>query len=84
LFFCVSTIVKSFVAIDVFYKSCAETDSSMVHYATIIEPFGVLPIEPLSFDAKQFTNNYTKNVLESKTNDPFLLLEEYFFAAIVE
>jgi hypothetical protein len=56
----------------------------MVHYATIIEPFGVLPIEPLSFDAKQFTNNYTKNVLESKTNDPFLLLEEYFFAAIVE
>jgi hypothetical protein len=57
-------IFKSFVAMDSFYKSCAETDLATLHYVTCIELFDVLPTEPLSFDDEQFTNNYTNKVFE--------------------
>jgi hypothetical protein len=49
---------------DSLYTSCVETDLAMLHYITFIEPFGVLPIEALSFDAQQFTNNYANKVFE--------------------
>jgi hypothetical protein len=77
-------IFKSFVAMDCLYKSCVETDLTTLYYVTFIELFGVLPIEALSFDAKQFKNNYINKVFESKNNDLFLLLEEHFFADVVE
>jgi hypothetical protein len=64
---------------DFFYKSCAKIDLTTLHYVTFIEPFGVLPTEALSFDPDQLMSNYTNKIFDSKNNDPFLLLEEYFF-----
>jgi hypothetical protein len=84
LFLCLSRIFKSFVAMDCFYKSCIEMDLVMLHYVSFIQPFGVLWTEAISFDAEQFKNNYINKFFESKNSDPFLLLEEHFFATIVE
>jgi hypothetical protein len=44
-------IFKSFVAMNSLYTSYVETDLATLHYVTFIEPFDVLPIEALSFDA---------------------------------
>jgi hypothetical protein len=77
-------IFKSFVAMDFFYKSCIETDFTMLHYVTFIEPFDLLPTDTILFDAKQFKNNYINKIFESTNNDPFLLLEEHFFTVVVE
>jgi hypothetical protein len=63
-FFSLSRIFNSFVAMDSFYTSCAETDLPTLHYVTFIEPFGVLPLEATSFDTQQFMNNYAKKVFE--------------------
>jgi hypothetical protein len=59
-------------------------DLTTLHYVTFIKPFVMLPIEVISFVAKQFKNNYINKVFESKNNDPFLLLEKHFFAAVVQ
>jgi hypothetical protein len=71
------------VAMDFFYQSCVETDLSILHYVTFIEPFGVLPTEALSFHSDQFTSNYANKIFESKNKDPFLLLEKHFFDVVV-
>jgi hypothetical protein len=57
---------------DPFCKLYGTTDLASLHYVTFIEPFAVLPMDALSFDSEQFTNN-----------GPFLLLKEHFFAAIL-
>jgi hypothetical protein len=43
----------------------------------------MLPTEVLSSDSDQFTSNNTSKIFESKNKDPFLLLEEHFFHAVV-
>jgi hypothetical protein len=80
---CLSRIFKSLVVMDYFYKSYVETDLATLHYVNFIEPFNVLPTEPLSFDSAHFTSNYTNKVFESNINDPFLRFEEHFFAAVM-
>jgi hypothetical protein len=68
---------------DYVYKTYDETDLATLHYVTFIKPLVVFPIETLSFDSEQFTNNSINKVIESKNNDHFLLFEEYFFTAIL-
>jgi hypothetical protein len=68
----------SLVAMDLFYKSNAETDLASLHYVTFI-----FPMEALSFNSKQFTNNSMKKVIGGERNNPFLLLEEHLFAVIL-
>jgi hypothetical protein len=68
---------------DLFYKSNAETDLASLHYVTFIKLLVVFPMEALSFDSKQFTNNSMKKVIGGERNNPFLLLEEHFFAIIL-
>jgi hypothetical protein len=70
------------MAIDPFCKSCIKTDLTSLHYVTFMEPLAIFPIEALPFDSKQFTNNSINKVVESKTEESFLLLEEHIFAAI--
>jgi hypothetical protein len=62
------------VAMDPFYKSCAEIDLTSLHYVTFIEPLVVSPMKTL------FSIN---KVIEEKIKDHFLLLEEYFFATVL-
>jgi hypothetical protein len=71
------------VTMDHFCKSNAKTNLATLHYVTFIEPLAVFPAEALSFDSEKFTNNSINEVIEAKTNDPFLLLEEHFFDAIL-
>jgi hypothetical protein len=71
------------VAIDHFYKSCTETDLASLHYVIFIEPLVIFQKKAMSFDSKQFTSNCITKVIEAKTNDPFLLLEENFFTAVL-
>jgi hypothetical protein len=73
----------SLVTTGLFYKSNVETDLASLHYITFIVPLVVFPMEALSFDSKQFTNNSVKNVTEKERNDPFILLEEHFFTAVL-
>jgi hypothetical protein len=77
-----SRIFISLVAIGSFYKSCTETDLTILLYITFIEPFGVFPTDAVSFDFKQLMNNsmnkefdpnniytmnvYTKSYIKSK------------------
>jgi hypothetical protein len=46
----------------------------------IFEPLVVLPTEPLSFTSLPFHTNSNKEVLQTKPHDPFLLLEDHYFA----
>jgi hypothetical protein len=68
---------------DTFYKSCVKIDLAWLHYVTIIEPLTVMPTESLSIHSEQFMNNFINKLIEEKINDPFLLLEEHFFATIL-
>jgi hypothetical protein len=71
------------VAMDHFHNSFADTDLASLYYVTFNEPLVVLPIEVLSFNSEQFTNNSIKKGIEEKRNDLFILLEEHFFAAVM-
>jgi hypothetical protein len=62
------------VAMDPFYKSCAEIDLTSLYYITFIEPLVVSPMKTL------FSIN---KVIEEKIKDHFLLFEEYFFATVL-
>jgi hypothetical protein len=53
----------------------------LLHYVTFIEPLAVLPTEPMSFTSVSFHNTSNKEVLQTKLHDPFLLLEDHYFAA---
>jgi hypothetical protein len=66
-----------------FCKSNVETNLATLHYVTFIEPLTVFSMEALSFDSGQFMNNSINKVIEAKTNDHFLQLEEHFFAAVL-
>jgi hypothetical protein len=37
----------------------------------------------LSFDSESFMTNFMKKMIERKTNDHFILLEEYFFTVVM-
>jgi hypothetical protein len=69
------------MAMDPFCKSCVATDLAPLHYVTFIEPLAVFSTEAPSFDSKQFKNISINKENESKTEDPFLLLNEHFTAA---
>jgi hypothetical protein len=71
------------VAMDHFHKSYVVTDLTSLHYVTFIESLVVFPTDALSFDSEQFMTNSMKKVIEGKTNDSFILLEEHFFAAVM-
>jgi hypothetical protein len=66
-----------------FHRSRTEIDLATLHYISFIELLGVLPTEAMLLDSEQFTNNSSNMEFESKMNDPFLLFEEHFFAAIL-
>jgi hypothetical protein len=68
---------------DPFCKSYTKIDLISLHYVTYIEPLAVMPTESLSFDLEQFMNNSIHKLIEGKPNDPFLLLKEHFFAAVL-
>jgi hypothetical protein len=72
LFICLNRFFISLVAMDHFYKSNAETDLALLHYITFIESLAVFPMEVLSFDSDDFTNNSMKKVIEGKRNDSFI------------
>jgi hypothetical protein len=65
---------------DPFCKSYAEIDLTSLHYVIFIESLAIMPTESLSFGLDQFMNNSIDKLIEWKTNDPFLLLEEHLFA----
>jgi hypothetical protein len=46
IFICLSKLLRSLVAMDPYYKSCAEIDLTSLHYVTFIKPLFVLPTEP--------------------------------------
>jgi hypothetical protein len=71
------------VAMDYFYISYIKTDLAMLHYVTFIKPIAVSPTEVLSFDSDALTTNSMKKVVEGNIKDPFVLLEEYFFDAVL-
>jgi hypothetical protein len=71
-------LYKSLVTMDPF-----KTNLASLHYVTFIEPFVVMPTESLSFSSEQFMNNSITKLIEEKTNDPFILLEEHFFIAFL-
>jgi hypothetical protein len=54
-----------------------------LHHITFIEPLAVMPMESLSFGSEQFMNNSINKLIEEKTNDPFVLVEEHFFTMIL-
>jgi hypothetical protein len=68
---------------DHFCKSYAKTDLASLHYVIFIELLAIMPMESLPFGSKQFINNSVTKLIKEKNNDPFILLEEYFFAAFV-
>jgi hypothetical protein len=68
---------------DRFYKANIKTDLAMLLYMAFIKPLTVSPTEVLSFDSQQFTNNSNNKVIEAKTIDHFVLLEEHFIAAVL-
>jgi hypothetical protein len=57
--------------------------TATLHYVTFIEPLAVLQTKALSFDSEEFLNNSINKVIESKSNDFFLLFEEHFFNAVL-
>jgi hypothetical protein len=68
---------------DHFCKTNIKTDLATLHYMTFIEPLTIFSTEALSFDSEQFTNNSINKVIEAKTTDPFLQLEEHFIAVVL-
>jgi hypothetical protein len=68
----------SLMAMDPFRKSHVKTDLASIHYIIFIEPLAVFSTE---VDSEQFTNISINKEIESKTEDPFLLLDEHFFTA---
>jgi hypothetical protein len=62
---------------------CCNNNTSPDTFPTFIEPVAILPIEVLSFDSEQFTNNSMNKVIEGKRNDSFVHLEKLFFAAVM-
>jgi hypothetical protein len=76
---CVSSLLRSLVAMYPCYKSYGETNLASLHSVTFIEP---LTVRPMSFNSEQFVNNSIK-VIEAKNRNPFLLSEEHFFAAVL-
>jgi hypothetical protein len=68
---------------DRFSKINTETDLAKLHYVAFIDPLIVSPTEALSFDSEQFTNNSNNKVIEAKTIDNFLLLEEHFITIVL-
>jgi hypothetical protein len=83
MFVCFNKLFISLVAMDHCYKIYIKTELTSLHYVTFIESLAIGPTEALSFDSDQFTNNSINKVIEEKTNDPFLLLEEHFFIAFL-
>jgi hypothetical protein len=79
LLICLHRVFVSLVTMDNFYKSYAESDLATLHYIAFIKPLAFSPKEALSFDSDDFTSNSMKKVIEGNINDPFVLLEEYFF-----
>jgi hypothetical protein len=73
----------SFVAMDRFCKSNIKTDLFTLHYITFIDPLMVPPMDVLSFESEQFTNNFINKVIEAKTNKPFILHKENFLGAVL-
>jgi hypothetical protein len=71
------------MAINPSCKAYVKTNLTSLHHVTFIELLGICPTEALSFDSDQFTNNSINMVIEEKTSDPFVLLEEYFFATFL-
>jgi hypothetical protein len=69
--------------VSVLFKTNAETDLALLHYVNFIESLAVFPTEALSFNSKQFKNNFVKEVIEGELNDPFILLEEHFFTVVL-
>jgi hypothetical protein len=57
--------------------------SYYLHYITFIDPLIVPPIDVLSFESEQFINNFINKVIETKTNEPFILLKENFLGAVL-
>jgi hypothetical protein len=83
MFICHNGLFISLVAMNHFCKSYAKTDLATLYYVIFIEPLAVFPMETQSFDYKQFTNNSINKVIEAKTNDPFVLLEEHVFNTVL-
>jgi hypothetical protein len=81
LFVCLNRFFISLVAMEPSCKTYVETDMVSLHYVTFIEPLAICLTEALSFDSDQFTKNSIKKVIEEKTNDPFLLLQEHLSTA---
>jgi hypothetical protein len=81
LFVCLNRFFISLVAMEPSCKTYVETDMVSLHYVTFIEPLAICLTEALSFDSDQFTKNSINKVIEEKTNDPFLLLQEHLFTA---
>jgi hypothetical protein len=71
------------MAMDYFCKTCVKIDMDTLHYVTFIEPLVVIPTQALSFDSEQITNTSIDKVIESKTNDPYMIFEEHFFTAVL-
>jgi hypothetical protein len=69
-----------FMAMNIFFKSYADTDLAWLHYNTFIKPIVISPNEALSFHSELFANTSINKFIESKIKDHFLLFEEHFFA----
>jgi hypothetical protein len=82
LFICLNKLFVSLVPMDRFCKINTKTDVTTLHYVAFIEPLTIFPTEALSFDSKQFTNNFINKVIEVERTDPFLLIEEHFITAV--
>jgi hypothetical protein len=67
MFICLNKLFIYLVAMDPFCKLYGTTDLASLHYVTFIEPFAVLPMDALSFDSEQFTNNSINKPIEEKT-----------------
>jgi hypothetical protein len=83
MFIYLNRLFISLVAMDTFCKSYGATNLASLHYVTFIEPFAILPMEAMPFDFEYFRNNSIDKMIDEKIDDPFLLLEEHFFATVL-
>jgi hypothetical protein len=67
LFICLNKLFVYLVPMDCFCKTNNETDLATLHYMAFIEPLTVFPMEALSFDSEQFTNDSINKVIEAET-----------------
>jgi hypothetical protein len=58
----------------------SQIDLALLHYVTFIEPYAIIPTESLSFGLDHFMNKSIE-LIEEKTKDPFIFLEDNLFAA---